>query len=105
MEDLKVFELYQSVSGIDLARQAVLSRVATQLGEMPFYPRYGTSTGAQIDEPNTSAIPQIRAEIAEALDGTIDGVSLISVAHEAIDNTDKFSIVFAYDGEEIAVTL
>ena len=105
MEDLKIFELYQSVSGVEWARQAVLSRVSTQLGEMPFYSRFGTQTEDQVDEPNTLAIPTIRASIAEALDGTIPGVKLISVVHEVIDLTDKFSIVFAYSGEEIAVTL
>lgn len=105
MEDLKIFELYQSVSGVEWARQAVLSRVSTQLGEMPFYSRYGTNTQEQLDAPNTSAIPAIKAAIAEALDGTIPGVKLVSVVHGVIDLTDKFSIVFAYSGEEIAVTL
>jgi len=105
MEDLKIFQLYQSVSGVDWAQQAVLSRVATQLGEMPFYSRFGAATEDQVDEPNTLAIPTIKASIAEALDGTIPGVKLVSVIHEVIDLADKFQIVFAYEGEEIAVTL
>lgn len=104
MEDLKPFEIYQEIEGVDVIAQGVLSLIMTQVQEMPFFPFYGSDTRAKIDEPNSIAVAQIKASIANALNNAIPGVTLKSVTFELVDLTHKFQVVFAYEGEEYTVT-
>lgn len=104
MPDLKPFALYEEISDSDQAAFAVLARVRTQLGEMPFYPKYGSDTDEQLDAPDSKGVAIVKASIAQALNGTIPGVKLIAVVLQLVDSTYKFSISFAYDDEEYTVT-
>lgn len=104
MEDLKPFEIYHEIEGVEVIAQGVLSLIMTQLQEMPYFPFYGSEIRAQIDEPNTLAVARIKASIANALSNAIPGVTLKSVTFELVDLTHKFQVVFAYEGETYTVT-
>lgn len=104
MEDLKPFEIYEELQGVDVIAQGVLSLIMTQLQEMPYFPFYGSEIRAQIDEPNTLAVARIKASIANALTGAISGVTLKSVTFELVDAAHKFQVVFTYEGETYTVT-
>jgi phage baseplate assembly protein W len=104
MEDLKPFEIYQEIEGVEVIAQGVLSLIMTQLLEMPYFPFYGSEVRAEVDGPNSLAVPKIKASIAQALTDAIPGVTLKSVTLEIVDTTHQFQVVFAYDGTEYTVT-
>jgi phage baseplate assembly protein W len=105
MADLKPFEIYEEIEGAEEAGAGVLSLIMTQLGEMPYFQDYGSNVRAFVDDPTSTAIPQIKADVARAITGKIPGVTLVRVVHELVDNTNNFSIVYGYNGTEYTVAL
>lgn len=101
MEDLKPFEIFTEIRGEELLAASILSLIATQLDEIPFLRNYGSTTSTQVDAPEPAAVARVRASIAKALDGAIDGLSLVRVG---LTESMRFQIVCRYEGNQIEVT-
>lgn len=80
------------VEGVDDVRQCIDTILKTRKGEDPLRPHFGCGLFDWIDKPNTTAIPNMKKEILQAIKTYETRIIVTSVNHEIVLGGVKFVI-------------
>lgn len=80
------------VEGVDDIRQCVDTLLKTRKGEDPLRPHFGCGLFDWIDKPNTTAIPNMKKEILDAITTYETRIIVTGITHEFIEGGVKFNI-------------